>query len=160
MSMPLTLDNTRQELDPGRVALQVVLESVQAIDGSVTEERARATMGALGLSGSKALQTIGTMSGGEKARVALSMFVLVPHNLLLLDEPSNHLDVGALDALTAALVDYTGTIVCVTHNRDLCEKMQATHVAMVRGDGSVVVDDRCVPRCPPPRASFTSSASR
>jgi len=46
------------------------------------------------LTGSKALQTIGSMSGGEKARVALSMFVLVPHNLLLLDEPSNHLDIG------------------------------------------------------------------
>lgn len=57
-----------------------------------------------------ARQTIGTMSGGEKARVALSMFVLVPHNLLLLDEPSNHLDVGALDALTDALVEYTGII--------------------------------------------------
>ena len=42
-------------------------------------------------------------------QVALSMFVLVPHNLLLLDEPSNHLDVGALDALTAALVEYTGS---------------------------------------------------
>jgi len=47
------------------------------------------------------------MSGGEKARVALSMFVLVPHNLLLLDEPSNHLDVAAVDALTTALVEYT-----------------------------------------------------
>ncbi len=43
------------------------------------------------------------MSGGEKARVALSMFVLVPHNLLLLDEPSNHLDVAAVDALTSVL---------------------------------------------------------
>jgi ATP-binding cassette subfamily F protein 3 len=62
----------------------------------------------MSLTGGKALQTIGSMSGGEKARVALAMFVLVPHNLLLLDEPSNHLDVGAVDALTSALVEYTG----------------------------------------------------
>ena len=61
------------------------------------EQRARAVMGALGLTGSKALQKIGTMSGGEKARVALAMFVLVPHNLLILDEPSNHLDVGTVE---------------------------------------------------------------
>jgi ABC-type thiamine transport system ATPase subunit len=60
-------------------------------------QRARAVMGALGLSGSKALQKIGTMSGGEKARVALAMFVLVPHNLLILDEPSNHLDVATVE---------------------------------------------------------------
>ena len=123
-----------QELDPARVALDVVMENVQMIDGSITTDRARATMGALGLTGGKALQvgvatslhefcnvllgmsltggkalqTIGSMSGGEKARVALAMFVLVPHNLLLLDEPSNHLDVGAVDALTSALVEYTG----------------------------------------------------
>jgi ATPase subunit of ABC transporter with duplicated ATPase domains len=46
------------------------------------------------------------MSGGEKARVALSMFVLVPHNLLLLDEPSNHLDVATVTALTQALQEW------------------------------------------------------
>mmetsp|Transcript_64848 Transcript_64848/g.104985 ORF Transcript_64848/g.104985 Transcript_64848/m.104985 type:complete len:550 (+) Transcript_64848:2-1651(+) len=131
-----------QELDPSRVALEIVLESVQTIDATITQERARTTMGALGLTGSKALQTIGTMSGGEKARVALSMFVLVPHNLLLLDEPSNHLDVAAVDALTTALVEYTGTIVVVTHNRDFCEKIKATHVAMVKGDGGITVTDR------------------
>ena len=84
------------------------------------------------------------MSGGEKARVALAMFVLVPHNLLLLDEPSNHLDVAAVDALTAALADYTGTVAVVSHNRDFCDKMRATHVAMVPGDGSVAVADRPV----------------
>ena len=49
---------------------------------------------------------------------------------------------GAVEALTAALVEYTGTMVIVTHNRDFCEKIKATHVAMVRGDGSVSIDSR------------------
>jgi ATPase subunit of ABC transporter with duplicated ATPase domains len=62
-------------------------------------------MGALGLSGTKALQKIGTMSGGEKARVALAMFVLVPHNLLILDEPSNHLDVQTVEVMQCLYID-------------------------------------------------------
>jgi len=51
-------------------------------------------MGRLGLSGEKPLRKVGELSGGEKARVALSMFALKASNLLLLDEPSNHLDIG------------------------------------------------------------------
>jgi ATPase subunit of ABC transporter with duplicated ATPase domains len=60
----------------------------------------RAALGALGLTGSLALQTIGSLSGGEKARVALAVFALVPANVLLLDEASNHLDAATLEVLT------------------------------------------------------------
>ena len=122
-----------QDLDMDAVALDVVLEHVRHKDATITNERARAVMGALGLTGSKALQKIGTMSGGEKARVALSMFVLVPHNLLILDEPSNHLDMSTVQVLTEALQEYQGTIVVVTHNRPFCELLAPTHVATVLG---------------------------
>ena len=74
------------------------------------------------------------MSGGEKARVALAMFVLVPHNLLILDEPSNHLDMSTVQVLTEALQEYQGTIVVVTHNRPFCELLAPTHIATVLGD--------------------------
>ena len=85
-----------QDLDLEAVALDMVLETVRRKDATITNQRARDVLGSLGITGSKALQKIGTMSGGEKARVALANFVLVPHNLLILDEPSNHLDVATV----------------------------------------------------------------
>ena len=99
-------------------------------------------MGALGLSKEKPLQTVGSMSGGEKARVALSMFVLVPHNLLLLDEPSNHLDIATVRTLVGALKDYEGTVAVVTHNRAFCEQFGATHVALVKPGAPIMVEER------------------
>lgn len=59
----------------------------------MSNEAARNAMGRLGLSGDKPLRKIAELSGGEKARVALAMFALKASNLLILDEPSNHLDV-------------------------------------------------------------------
>lgn len=133
LEMGVFTQDLAQELPLDKVAMDVVLEHVQAKDPSINSERARAVMGALGLSGSKALQAVGTMSGGEKARVALSMFVLVPHNLLILDEPSNHLDAATVAVLTAALSGFEGSIVVVTHNREFCEAIKPTHVAKVIG---------------------------
>lgn len=134
LEMGVFTQDLAQELPLDAVALDVVLKHAQAKDMTINAERCRNVMGALGLSGSKALQKIGTMSGGEKARVALSMFVLVPHNLLLLDEPSNHLDVGTVEVLTEALQEYQGTIIVVTHNRHFCELLAPTHVARVLGE--------------------------
>jgi len=91
-------------------------------------------LGSLGITGSMSLQKIGTMSGGEKARVALASFALVPHNLLILDEPSNHLDAATVHVLTEALQEYKGTIVLVTHNRPFCELLAPTHIATVVGE--------------------------
>lgn len=101
LDMGLFTQDLAQELPLDREALAVILEHAQRKDPNILSEQARSVMGALGLSGSKALQKIGTMSGGEKARVALAMFVLVPHNLLILDEPSNHLDVATVEVSVA-----------------------------------------------------------
>jgi len=134
LEMGVFTQDLAQDLDMTGVAMDVVLEKVREKDPTINNERARAVMGALGLTGTKALQKIGTMSGGEKARVALSMFVLVPHNLLILDEPSNHLDMSTVQVLTEALQEYKGTIVVVTHNRPFCELLAPTHVATVLGE--------------------------
>jgi ATP-binding cassette subfamily F protein 3 len=85
-----------QQLDSNSRAVDLV--TAYAREGefgdiNVSDQDARGVMGRLGLSGDKPLRKISELSGGEKARVALSMFALKPSNVILLDEPSNHLDV-------------------------------------------------------------------
>ena len=87
------------------------MRQVRAHDPGLTEERGRTIMGSLGLVGDKAVRQIGSLSGGEKARVALATFCLTPCNVLLLDEPTNHLDVDAIAALLEAIDQ------CVTISR-------------------------------------------
>jgi len=128
-----------QDLDMNVVALDLVLDTVRRKDPTISNERARSVLGSLGITGSMALQKIGTMSGGEKARVALANFVLVPHNILMLDEPSNHLDSATVQVLTQALQEYKGTIIVVTHNRPFCEQLQPTHVATVVGEPGMYI---------------------
>eukprot|EP00951_Prasinocladus_malaysianus_P024050 scaffold206439_cov43-Prasinocladus_malaysianus.AAC.1 len=98
-------------------------------------------MGALGLSGEKAVRPIGQLSGGEKARVALSCFAVVPHNFLLLDEPSNHLDVETISSLTDAIRAFEGAVVVISHDRQFCEALEPTHVIMV-DEGRAVMEGR------------------
>jgi ATP-binding cassette subfamily F protein 3 len=64
-------------------------------------------------------QAVGTMSGGEKARLVLCMIVWQRPNLLLLDEPTNHLDLGTREALSIALNEFEGTVMLVSHDRSL-----------------------------------------
>lgn len=98
-------------------ALEYVYHLARAFSRDVTEERVRSVMGALGLTGNMPLRQIGQLSGGEKARVVLAAFVLRPVNVCLLDEPSNHLDLAALRALTDGLKDWKGALLAITHNR-------------------------------------------
>ncbi len=85
-----------QQLDPTARAVDLVTAYArEGKDGDITvsDEAARGVMGRLGLSGDKPLRKIAELSGGEKARVALSMFALKASNVICLDEPSNHLDI-------------------------------------------------------------------
>lgn len=91
----------------------------------------RKSLGALGLTGSMALRKIGELSGGEKARVALAAFALIPCNVLLLDEASNHLDHQTIDSLTGALQTFKGAMIAITHNRAFATSLNATHILRV-----------------------------
>jgi len=136
-----------QELDPESRAVDLVTEYArQGADGdmTVTDEDARGVLGRLGLGGEKPLRKIAALSGGEKARVALGMFALKASNLLMLDEPSNHLDVGCIAGLAKALSGWggkDGAIVVISHDRKFCEKVGFTHVGTVT-DGKLVLEQR------------------
>lgn len=81
-----------QELDTSARAVDICTAYARVEDETISDQDARTVMGSLGLVGDKAIRLVGDLSGGEKARVALAMFALRASNVLLLDEPSNHLD--------------------------------------------------------------------
>ena len=83
------------------------------------EQDLRAFLGTFNFTGDMVKQTVGTMSGGEKARLVLCMIVWQRPNLLLLDEPTNHLDLATREALAMALNEFEGTVMLVSHDRSL-----------------------------------------
>jgi ATP-binding cassette subfamily F protein 3 len=93
-----------------------VLEEIGRSAADADPQRARAICGAMMFSQDEALKKISVLSGGEKSRVVLGKLIASPLNLLLLDEPSNHLDLESNDALLAAIDNFDGAVVIVTHN--------------------------------------------
>ena len=86
---------------------------------SGTEQSLRTFLGTFSFGGDMVHQAVGTMSGGEKARLVLCMIVWQRPNLLLLDEPTNHLDLATREALGMALNEFEGTVMLVSHDRSL-----------------------------------------
>ncbi len=93
-----------------------VLEEISLSNPEGDQQRARNVCGAMMFSGDDALKKISVLSGGEKSRVMLGKLLVSPTNLLLLDEPTNHLDMESCDALLAAIDNFDGTVIMVTHN--------------------------------------------
>jgi ATP-binding cassette subfamily F protein 3 len=84
--------------------------------------------------GDQVFSKIASLSGGERCRVALAKLILERPNVLLLDEPTNHLDVVSKEALESALADFPGTLIFVTHDRYLLDKL-ATHLLVLEPGG-------------------------
>jgi ATP-binding cassette, subfamily F, member 3 len=102
-----------------------------------TQTELRSLLGCFLFSEDDVFKKIGVLSGGERGRYALLRLLLHPANFLLLDEPTNHLDLRAKDVLLNALMEYTGTVVFVSHDRYFIDKL-ATRVFEI-GDGRVEV---------------------
>src|SRR3989440_1046772 len=97
-------------------ASHTVLESARDMPNPVSEQTARTVLGSFLFRGDDVFKTVAVLSGGEKSRLALVRLLLDPPNLLLMDEPTTHLDVGSIDALIGALKQYHGTLIFISHH--------------------------------------------
>ena len=119
----------QQELDvlrPGDTPLEHMVRLAREVgiqgpgkENGTGEQALRGYLGSFNFSGDMVKQAVGTMSGGEKARLVLAMMVWQRPNLLLLDEPTNHLDLITREALAMALNEFEGTLMLVSHDRAL-----------------------------------------
>ncbi len=119
-----------RELDPD----SNVLASILDVRPDFSEERARGLLGRFQFGGEAAFKRVGTLSGGEQSRVRLLRLLLKNPNVLILDEPTNHLDIPSREALEAALGDYPGTILAVSHDRYFLDRV-ADELLVMRSGG-------------------------
>ncbi len=108
-----------KELDPETR----VLDDLEKLSPRATQTELRSLLGCFLFSEDDVFKRIGVLSGGERNRYALARMLMHPSNFLLLDEPTNHLDLRAKDVLLAALEEFSGTVVFVSHDRYFIDKL-------------------------------------
>ncbi len=131
------ITQTREALNSEKTVYEEISGGAEVLSVGRQEINSRAYCGAFGFKGSTQQQKVGTLSGGERNRVYLAKTLLTRGNLLLLDEPSNDLDVATVRALEVALEDFAGCAVIISHDRWFLDRM-ATHMIAFEGDSQVV----------------------
>lgn len=130
------VDQTREHLKGDRQVWQEISDGVDEIQLGNKTVSARAYAARFNFSGKDQQKKVGELSGGERNRVHLAKLLHQGGNLLLLDEPSNDLDVATLRSLEQALLDYAGCAVVISHDRWFLDRI-ATHILAFEGDGQV-----------------------
>lgn len=123
--------------DQGHLSLNLdhtLLEEVLRDHKDLSEEDAKALLGQFNFRGTTIENTVGSLSGGERARLAFLRLIMEPYNLLLLDEPTNHMDIESKDAIETALNTYTGTVIVVSHDRKFLDTVTDTIFFMTDAD--------------------------
>ncbi len=131
------LDQARSGLDPQQTVIDSVANGRLRIDVNGETRDVRGWLDEMLFSPAMQRQPVGSLSGGERARVLTLRMLLSPASLLVLDEPTNDLDTETLSALEDMLVEFDGTALIVTHDRWLLDRV-ATAILAFEGDGKVV----------------------
>ncbi len=129
-------DQHLQALDEKQTVLRAAWPDA---DPDASEQAMRDLLGRFGLVGDQVYQTVGSLSGGERSRVALARLVAGGANVLVLDEPTNHLDLWACEALEQALLDFEGTAVMVSHDRYFLNRVVDLLVVLEGGGRTRVI---------------------
>ena len=125
------------ELDQGRRRLHGrLLDAFTAASGLVPGD-ARSLLAKFGLGAADVVRPAATLSPGERTRAVLALLMATDVNCLVLDEPTNHLDLPAIEELEAALEAFVGTLLLVTHDRELLERVAVSRTVEVSPDGRV-----------------------
>lgn len=131
------VDQSRDSLDDGNTVWQEISGGLDTIRVGNYETSSRSYVGRFNFRGNQQQQRIGELSGGERNRVHLAKLLRSGANVLLLDEPSNDLDVETLRALEDALLTFPGCAVVISHDRWFLDRI-ATHILAFEGDSEVV----------------------
>ena len=128
-------DQAQTDLDPSKTVIDEVWDKYPRM----TQTEVRSALAQFLFKGEDVFKNVGKLSGGEKARVSLLKLMLGKANLLLLDEPTNHLDIHSREALENALSNYGGTLLVVSHDRYLINKL-ADRIVWLDRSGTVNID--------------------
>ena len=129
-------DQYRADLDPEKSVMDNVADGKQDIEVNGVKRHVLGYLQDFLFSPKRAMTPVKALSGGERNRLLLAKLLLKPNNLLILDEPTNDLDVETLELLEEILVDYQGTLLIVSHDRQFIDNV-ATECYMFEGDGIV-----------------------
>ena len=130
------VDQSREALSGDKTVFNEVSGGLDIMMVGKFEMPARAYLGRFNFKGADQQKPVGQLSGGERGRLHLAKTLVTGANVLLLDEPSNDLDVETLRALEDALGEFAGTVLCISHDRWFLNRI-ATHIIAFEGDSSV-----------------------
>jgi sulfate-transporting ATPase len=130
------VDQSRETLDDTKTVFDDVGGGLDLLRVGRFEMPTRAYLGRFNFKGGDQQKLVGTLSGGERGRLHLAKTLLAGANVLLLDEPSNDLDVETLRALEDALSEFAGTVMVISHDRWFLNRI-ATHIIAFEGDSRV-----------------------
>lgn len=134
------VDQSRDALPDAKTVFDTISDGADLLTVGRFEMPARAYLGRFNFKGADQGKTVGALSGGERGRLHLAKTLITGGNVLLLDEPSNDLDVETLRALEDALLEFAGSVMVISHDRWFLDRI-ATHILAFEGDSQVVFFD-------------------
>ncbi len=134
------VDQSRDDLEDKKTVFNAIADGADLLTVGKFEMSSRAYLGRFNFKGSDQSKVVGQLSGGERGRLHMAKTLIAGGNVLLLDEPSNDLDVEPLRALEDGLLEFPGSVMVISHDRWFLDRI-ATHILAFEGDSQVVFFD-------------------